>query len=203
MWYKSPTPTAMNSPIENDTRSRTVWRLAKPRLEDLIQHLWQRGFRVLGPVPRDGGIVFDEVRKVADLPVGLREQQQPGRYRLVAGVAGEVFGVVNGPGSLKPSFFAPEEPLLEVRKQGRGFVVDEVMPPPAPLAFIGVRACDLAALAVQDRIFLHDRVRDAHYAARRGARRADRRQLHARGGDLLLHVDGHRPRGHPRPSTSR
>ena len=30
-----------------------------------------------------------------------------------------------------------------------------------------MRACDLAALAMQDRIFLHDRFRDTHYEARR------------------------------------
>ena len=145
----------------------TVRRLAKTALGDLIEHLWQQGSRVLGPVPRNGGIVFDEVRRVTDLPVGLREEQQPGRYRLVEGVAGEIFGVVNGPGSLKPSFFAPEEPLLRIQKERKGFSVDEVVPAPMPLAFIGVRACDLAALAVQDRIFLHDRFRDTHYAARR------------------------------------
>src|SRR5215475_10776706 len=142
-------------------------RLAKVRLEDLIQYLWRDGFRVLGPVPRDGAVVFDEVRSVSDLPVGLREEQQPGRYRLVPGVDGEIFGVVNGPGSLKPSFFAPEEPLLRVRRHRAGFRVDEVTPPPVRVAFLGVRACDLAALAIQDRIFLHDHVRDAHYAARR------------------------------------
>src|SRR5262249_57919447 len=71
------------------------------------------------------------------------------------------------PGSLKPSFFAHEEPLLRVRRQGTGFRVDEVTPSPVRVAFVGVRACALAALAVQDRIFLHDHVRDAHYAARR------------------------------------
>jgi sulfhydrogenase subunit beta (sulfur reductase) len=151
----------------SSTRSGAHRRLAKARLGDLIRYLWQQGFRVLGPVPRNGGVVFDEVREVADLPVGLREEQQPGRYRLVPGVPGEIFGVVNGPGSLKPSFFAPEEPLLRVHKERRGFRIDEVAPAPAPLAFIGVRACDLAALAVQDRIFLHDRVSDAHYTARR------------------------------------
>jgi len=152
---------------EGGSSGASVRRLAKVRLEELVQHLWREGFRVLGPVPRDGAVVFDEVRSVSDLPVGLREEQQPGRYRLVPGVDGEIFGVVNGPGSLKPSFFAPEEPLLRVRRQGTGFRVDEVTPSPVRVAFLGVRACDLAALAVQDRIFLHDHVRDAHYAARR------------------------------------
>ena len=141
--------------------------LPKARLQELIDLLWQKGFHVLGPVPRNGGVVFDELRHVADMPVGMREEQQPGRYRLMPGVDGEVFGVVNGPGSLKPSFFAPEEPLLAIRREQKGFTVTEVTPDAPRLAFLGVRACDLAALAVQDRIFLHDRFRDTHYAARR------------------------------------
>jgi ferredoxin len=141
--------------------------MPKAKLDELIGLLWRDGFRVLGPRERQGAIVFDEVRSMADLPVGLRDEQSPGRYRLVAGKAGEVFGVVNGPGSLKPSFFAPDEALLEVRRDGRSFATKDVTHAGPPLAFLGVRACDLAAVAVQDRIFLHDAFRDTHYAARR------------------------------------
>jgi sulfhydrogenase subunit beta (sulfur reductase) len=141
--------------------------MPKAGLADLIAQLWSDGFKVLGPVARDGGVAFEEVRKVADLPVGMRETQEPGRYRLAASAADEIFGVINGAGSLKPFFFAAEETLVELRREGRGFTAAEVAPAAPRLAFIGVRACDLAALAVQDRIFLHDRFRDTHYAARR------------------------------------
>jgi ferredoxin len=141
--------------------------MPKAGLEELIALLWCDGFKVMGPVARDGGVAFEEVRKAADLPVGKREEQEAGRYRLGAGNAGEIFGVVNGAGSLKPFFFAPEEPLVELRREGRGFTATEVTPDAPRLAFIGVRACDLAALAVQDRIFLYDSFRDTHYATRR------------------------------------
>jgi len=141
--------------------------MPKAALEDLIAILWREGFKVLGPVARDGAVAFDEVRKVSDLAVAMRETQAPGHYRLVPGMAGEVFGVVNGAGSLKPFFFAPEETLLEVNRERRGFKVSEAAPAAPRLAFIGVRACDLAALGVQDRIFLHDRFHDTHYQARR------------------------------------
>jgi ferredoxin len=141
--------------------------LPKSALDDLIAALRHDGYKVLGPVARDGGVAFEEVRATTDLPIGIRDEQEAGRYRLARGVSGEIFGVVNGAGSLKPFFFAPEETLLEVRRERRGFHVEEAAPEPSRLAFIGVRACDLAALAVQDRIFLHDRFRDTHYAARR------------------------------------
>jgi hypothetical protein len=136
--------------------------MPKAKLEDLIALLWREEFKVLGPVARDGSVTFDEVRRVSDLPVGVRESQEPGRYRLGPGDTGEIFGVVNGAGSLKPFFFAPEETLLELQLKQRTFTVSEVLPAAPRLAFIGVRACDLAALAVQDRIFLHDRFRDTH-----------------------------------------
>jgi ferredoxin len=141
--------------------------LSKPRLDELIERLRQHGYRTLGPTVRNGAIAFDEVQTLLDLPVGLRDEQEAGLYRLVPGIDGEVFGVVNGPGSLKPLVFAPSETLVEMRREGRGFGVEAVAPDAPRLAVLGVRACDLAALAVQDRVFLHDRYRDAHYAARR------------------------------------
>jgi sulfhydrogenase subunit beta (sulfur reductase) len=141
--------------------------LPKSALEDLIAILWREGFRVLGPVARDGAVGFDEVRKVSDLAVAMRDTQEPGRYRLEQGAAEEIFGVVNGAGSLKPFLFAPEETLLTLTRERRGFKVSEVTPVAPRLAFIGVRACDLAALAMQDRIFLHDRFHDTHYQTRR------------------------------------
>jgi len=133
----------------------------------LLANLWGHGYRVLGPVVRGGGVVFDEVRLTSDMPVGLRDEPQPGRYRLVPGTAGEVFGIVNGPDSLKPSFFAPEETLVEVQRQKAGFRVTEVEPRAPRVAVIGDRACDLAALAIQDRIFLRGRFPDGHYGSRR------------------------------------
>jgi sulfhydrogenase subunit beta (sulfur reductase) len=141
--------------------------MPKTSLEDLIAILWREGFKVLGPVARDGTVGFDEVRKVSELAVAMHDTQEPGRYRLEQGTVGEIFEVVNGAGSLKPFFFAPEETLLEVKRERRGFKVQEVAPTAPRLAFIGVRACDLAALAVQDRIFLHDRFHDTHYQLRR------------------------------------
>jgi sulfhydrogenase subunit beta (sulfur reductase) len=144
-----------------------LFRMSKNRIGELIELLWVEGFKVLGPVARDGSVGFSEVRNVSDMPVGMRDAQEPGRYRLVTGTAGEIFGVMNGAGSLKPFFFAPEETLIELRREAKSFQVNEVVPDAARFAFIGVRACDLAAIAIQDRIFMHDRFCDTHYEARR------------------------------------
>jgi ferredoxin len=81
--------------------------------------------------------------------------------------AGAYFDYVVGPESLKKYLFPPRETLLEsIRRNGRW----EMTPPPVdapPLAVIGVRGCDLQALAVQDRVFLGGPYVDPGYQARR------------------------------------
>lgn len=153
----------MNPPERNE-----AW-LARGDLQQLLDALAGRGFRVLGPVARDGAVALGEVRRVDELPVGLRDVQEPGRYRLEAGAGDRVFGVVHGPGGLKPLSFAPRETLLQIETEGLGrpFTAQPTLPPTRKIAVVGVRACDLAGLALQDRIFLHDRYPDPYYASRR------------------------------------
>lgn len=141
--------------------------LPRERFQGLVDLLWERGFRVLGPVIRDGGVVYDEVRRVEELPVGWRETQGPGTYRLERQDDGPVFGVVNGAGSLKAAFFVPEETLLTVRRTRGGLVVHEAVEERAPVAALGVRPCDLAAVAIQDRVFCEGPYADTHYGRRR------------------------------------
>lgn len=122
---------------------------------------------MIGPVARDGAVVYDEIAGASELPVGLRDRQAPGAYRLEPTGSPRAFDVVNGPGSLKRFYFAPREPLLQIETRERSFTAQEILPPARKIAVLGVRACDLAALAIQDRIFLGDRFPDPWYAARR------------------------------------
>jgi ferredoxin len=146
--------------------------LARADLQRLIDGLAERGHRVLGPVVRDGSLQFDEIRSLGDLPAGWHDEQSPGRYRLARRVGGEeLFGVVHGPGSLKSHVFAPREPLLQIAMDAEGpghrFRAEPIVPAAERIALLGVRACDLAGLAVQDRTFLRDRFPDPSYAVRR------------------------------------
>ncbi|MCP5060616.1 MAG: sulfite reductase subunit A [bacterium] len=137
-------------------------------LQRLIDVLIKQGLEVLGPVIRDGTVVLGPVAAVADLPVGMREHQSAGHYDLEDLGDERVFGVATGPASLKPLVFAPRENLVQVELGGEhGFRAEALRPEPRPVAILGVRACDLAALRVQDRIFLHDRYPDPYYEERR------------------------------------
>lgn len=133
-------------------------------LDPLIDALRERGYAVVGPAARDGVIRFTELDFAADLPVGRTDEQAPGAYRLHE--RGElVFGFATSPDSVKRYTHPPRSTLFRMR--------DGVpQKPPVEVrkaALLGVRACDLAALAVQDRVFLGGRYPDEAYRERRAA----------------------------------
>ena len=134
----------------------------------LIEELARRGYRVIGPQPRDGAIVFDAIERAEHLPRGMRDEQAPGRYRLVDIVSPRYFAWANGPQAIKPLTFAPRESLWRVRRDEKGSLkFESLTPQPEKTALIGVRACDLAALALQDAHFLEGQYSDFNYVTRR------------------------------------
>ncbi|SFI85337.1 4Fe-4S dicluster domain-containing protein [Albimonas pacifica] len=138
-------------------------------LDALISALAGTGFRVIGPTPGEGAIVHDDVSSTDDLPRGWGDEQAPGRYRLRPRDDGALFGYALAPQSWKRFLHPPRERLWSARREG-----GEVDLRPAPLpeerfAFIGVRACELKAIAVQDRVLLGGAHVDARYAARRSS----------------------------------
>jgi sulfhydrogenase subunit beta (sulfur reductase) len=133
----------------------------------LLAVLAQRGYRVVGPVVRDGAIVLGEVTGTTDLPAGWRDVQEPGRYRLEQSGDDELFGWAVGPASPKAEFFAPSETVW--RASWRDGVPVFSVPPAAerPVAVVGARPCELVALGVLDRVLAAGAVADDRYAARR------------------------------------
>ena len=131
----------------------------------LFAELQHDGRRLIGPTVRDGAIVLDELESVADLPRGQHDQQAPGHYRLADAHTPLHFDHTVGPQSAKRWLHPPTLRLFRARKAGASFTVEPPAPPP-PIALLGARACDLAAIAVQDRVFMGD-VTDPHYASRR------------------------------------
>lgn len=144
-----------------------AWVLPRSRLGELMSALRARGYEVVGPTPRDGAIVYQPISSDAELPIGLTDAQEPGRYRLEKRDDQAVFGYATGPSSFKQYFHVPEERLFRVHREGKSlrFVPEPVVTP--KLALFGARGCDLAALAVLDRVLVADRYRDERYAARR------------------------------------
>ena len=141
--------------------------LERQDLDRLLDALRARGYTVMGPVVRDGAIVWEEVSSVGELPAGWSDEQEAGRYRLVRGDGPALFDWTVGPTAPKAALHPATVTLLESRRQGHGLQLLEGPPPGAKLAFFGVRACDLAAIATQDRVLLGGAVTDPVYRERR------------------------------------
>jgi sulfhydrogenase subunit beta (sulfur reductase) len=136
-------------------------------LEALVAELAARGYRVGGPTVRDGAIVYDEITSAAQLPVGWTDQQAPASYRLERREDRAVFAFASSPQSWKSWLFPSRIRLWRAQATtGVAGVVEEPLPA-QPLAFIGVRPCDLHAIAIQDRVFVDGAHLERDYAARR------------------------------------
>jgi ferredoxin len=141
--------------------------VAAHSFQALLDALHQRGYQVMGPTIRDGAIVYDAVSSVDDLPRGWTEVQDGGTYRLTKRTDQALFGYVVGPHSWKQFLHPPQVRLWQAQRQAHGFQIVDT-PDATPIyAFIGVRACELHAMAIQDKVFLAGTHVDPTYAARR------------------------------------
>ena len=126
-------------------------------LQQLFSALEKRGYSLIGPTIRDGAILFDRLSSVADLPKGWTDDQRAGSYALRKRNDEALFGYVIGPVSWKKFLFPPRVRLLSATKTGHGFHIDkdslEDEALTRKLAFIGIRSCELSALALHDKIF--------------------------------------------------
>jgi len=134
----------------------------------LLAVLRHAGYRCIGPQRRDHAIVYDTLQDVEQLPRGLHDRQEPGRYRIDRSDTPRFFAWANGPQALKPFLFSPREALWRAARADDGMLrFHELQPESESLAVIGARACDLAALRLQDQHFLERAFVDPYYAARR------------------------------------
>lgn len=136
-------------------------------LQVLIDLLREDGWNVRGPVVRDGVIGQSEITSVEDLPRGVGDDQEAGRYRLRERDDEALFGFVVGPQSAKSVLFPANELLRRVRSGSQEPAPVEPPSDARPIAMLGVRSCDLHAIAIQDTVLLGRAAADAHYAARR------------------------------------
>jgi ferredoxin len=141
--------------------------LDREHLQSLFDALAQRGYKLLGPTLRDGAIVYDELTSAADLPAGWTDEQDGGTYRLKQRGDQAVFGYAVGPHSWKKFLFPPRVRLWQAHRQGTGFQIEPEEHQPAKMAFMGVRSCELHALAIQDQVFTNGNYVDPLYKAGR------------------------------------
>ena len=129
-------------------------RLERESFGRLLERLAALGYRIVGPTVRDGAIVYGEIRSEQDLPIGWTDRQDPGSYRLERRSDRALFGYTVGPHSWKKYLFPAHERLWTATRTEGSFEVRPEPIDPRPYAFLGVRACEIAAISIQDRVFL-------------------------------------------------
>jgi NAD(P)H-flavin reductase/formate hydrogenlyase subunit 6/NADH:ubiquinone oxidoreductase subunit I len=143
--------------------------LPRDELDQLFGALAADGRRIVGPTIADGAVVYDELREAASLPSGAAADTAPGTYRLRATGSRRAFdyGI---PVTAWKRFTHPSiVPLTRARRDGDPVAVEPVVEPAPRLAFVGVRACEIAALDIQERAMRAGPAGDPDHAARRDA----------------------------------
>jgi len=132
-------------------------------LNRVIELLRSRGCRVVGPIVRNGAITLGDLSCVSDLPSGWRDEQEPGTYRIRRERDHELFSFAVGPHAAK-TYLHPANWTM-FRMKGEVDVVEAADPTQVqPLALL-LRPCDVAAMAVQDKVLLGSSFSDPVYRA--------------------------------------
>lgn len=138
------------------------------KLQNLLDVLHNQGYSCLGPQVQSHSISYQPLTQVNDLAIGIEIEQSPGLYRIHQKQHSRYFSWSNGPQALKPLTFSAHEKLWSSHKDSQGspeFKLTEI--DVKPLAIIGIRPCDLAALSLQDQHFMQTSVVDSKYQQRR------------------------------------
>ncbi|MFB7596172.1 4Fe-4S dicluster domain-containing protein [Streptomyces sp. NPDC056160] len=141
--------------------------MGKDGMAALVDILAGRGYTVVGPTARDGAIVLAELESADQLPYGWGVEAEAGRYRLRERPDGAAFANAAGPQSWKTFLHPPRVRQWSADRVGEETVFSADLTRPPRWAFLGVRSCDLRAIAVQDRVLVGGAHRDAVYEGRR------------------------------------
>ncbi|MBD2327976.1 4Fe-4S dicluster domain-containing protein [Alkalinema sp. FACHB-956] len=150
---------------DRSTSDRYV--IDRQHFQQLLDALMHSGYEVIGPTLRDQAIVYDTLTQVEEFPIGWTDEQEAGTYRLKPREDGALFGYAVGPQSWKKVLFPAQVKLWSAERQGRSVALHVEPPISQKRAFIGVRSCELHAIAIQDRVFLESDHVDPHYQAHR------------------------------------
>ncbi len=144
-----------------------VLTAAAEGVDELIAALGRQDYTVIGPRLRDGAIVLDELPTAASLPVGWTDEQEAATYRLHRHDDRSLFAYAVGPQSPRRYLSPPRKTLWSALRIEGGFEFERDVADPPPYAFVGVRACEIAAIAVQDKVLRDGPYPDPSYVRAR------------------------------------
>jgi len=148
---------------------RKLHIMTRQGLDQLFELLAQANYTIIGPTVREGAMVYAQISSTKELPMGWSDYQEPGHYSLEHRGHNHYFAFVPGADSWKRFLFPPRICMFAAVRNGgpeTPFKV-EVLPRetgrmPPRYAFVGVRACELAAIAIQDKVITSE-IQDPYY----------------------------------------
>lgn len=147
----------------NDKNSIKV--VDRNAIDSIISLLKMEGFITVAPTIRDQTIIYDEIETTSELPIGWTDEQEAGHYRIKKREDEALFGYNVGPHSWKKYLFPPKLEIFEANKNGKSFEIKTILTDDTKYAFIGVRACELNAIKIQDKVFNNFLYKDTHYGS--------------------------------------
>jgi len=152
---------------EKKRSGRDAMILERADMHALFDALTEGGYDLIGPTVRDNAVVYGPIGSVEDLPAGRSETAEAGRYRMTENKRQTLFGFSVAANTLRTFLQPSSVTLFEATREGSGFKAVASESDPPPRALIGVRACDLAALAIHDKIFIQGPYVDSRYQSAR------------------------------------
>jgi len=146
----------------------TYYQLHVEQLQTLMDSVKSTGYRLYAPTISQSAVVYSEFESLQSLPQSYQDSLEPGAYRIEQASHQRYFSYTNTVQSLKPLLFQPRELLWQSQRSE-----DEIQFHQSgdedikPIAVLGVRACDLAAIRLQDAHFMSSQYVDPYYAKRR------------------------------------
>ncbi|MBD3217662.1 MAG: sulfite reductase subunit A [candidate division Zixibacteria bacterium] len=140
-----------------------ILAVEKKDFQSLFDALSSENYQIIGPAVDNSAMIYDEISGVDGLPVGYTDEQDGGKYRLVKSDREAYFDYVVGQHTWKRYLYPPDKKLFDLKLKGNGFEVIDNKHEIPKRAFIGMRACEIEAIRVQDMILLDGPYKDADY----------------------------------------
>lgn len=144
-----------------------IWRTQPSGLQRLLETATAQGWAVYGPKPVEGTTRWGPISTIADLPQGWRDAQSPGRHRMTRKGGSRLFGVQHGAESAKQFLFPSRTPVWRAKRVGASLQLEPDAAEAPRIALLGLRPCDIRAIAIQDKVFLEGPWKDEDYRRRR------------------------------------
>lgn len=138
-----------------------------PSLSQIFSSLKESDYSIIGPTIENDVIIYSEISNESDLPIGWSDEQSGGHYSLKKENHSHFFEFTLPPNNLRRFLQPPQEKIWTALKENKEITLNSEKVESKKIAFIGIRACDLKALLIQDKIFIKGHKVDDRYQIRR------------------------------------